>query len=147
MLKQKNRLGFLALFWAASFLVYSPSLRDGFLWDDDAYISQNSALTSRQGLYDIWFTPGSVQQYYPVTFTVFWVARHLWGLNPLGYHAINIVLHGTNAFLLGVILESVALPGAWIAAALFTVHPVMAESVAWMTELKNVLSTFFYLLT
>jgi hypothetical protein len=135
------------LLMVTTFLVYFPALRGDFLWDDDAYISQNGALTSAQGLHDIWFKPGSVQQYYPVTFTVFWIARHLWGLNPLGYHAVNILLHGLNAVLIGIILEGLGIPGAWIAAWLFALHPVQAESVAWMTELKNVLSTFFYLLT
>ncbi len=131
----------------STFLVYLPCLHGTFLWDDDAYISQNDTLTSVQGLHDIWFKPGSVQQYYPVTFTVFWIEHHLWGLNPFGYHVVNVFLHGLNAVLVGLILEGLGLSGAWVAAWFFALHPVMAESVAWMTELKNVLSTFFYLLT
>src|SRR5690349_14047445 len=114
MIKPKRRLIFLGLFWAVSLLIYTPCLRGNFLWDDDAYISQNSQLTSTQGLYEIWFKPGTVQQYYPVTFTAFWVERQLWGLRPLGYHAVNVFLHGTNAFLVGSVLEALALPGAWI---------------------------------
>jgi hypothetical protein len=139
--------GIALLLMATSYLIYSPSMRGDFLWDDDAYISQNDTLTSLQGLHDIWLKPGSVQQYYPVTFTVFWIAHHLWGLNPFGYHAINILLHGLNAFLIGYLLEGQGISGAWIVAWLFALHPVQTESVAWMTELKNVLSTFFYLLT
>ncbi len=131
----------------STILVYLPCLRGSFLWDDDAYISQNETLTSAHGLYDIWFKPGSVQQYYPVTFTVFWIEHRLWGLNPVGYHIVNVFLHGLNAILVGFILEGLGLSGAWAAAWLFALHPVMVESVAWMTELKNVLSTFFYLLT
>jgi protein O-mannosyl-transferase len=131
----------------STFLAYTPCLRGDFLWDDDAYISQNEELASLQGLHDIWFKPGSVQQYYPVTFTVFWMERHLWGLHSFGYHTVNIFLHSANAVLIGLILEGLGLSGAWIAAWLFALHPVQAESVAWMTELKNVLSTCFYLLT
>ena len=142
-----RRFSMAILLLATTFFVYSPSLRGDFLWDDDAYISQNEALTSLHGLHDIWFTPGSEQQYYPATFTVFWIAHHLWGLNPLGYHALNVLLHGLNAFFVGLVLEALGVPGAWIAACFFALHPVQAESVAWMTELKNVLSTFFYLLT
>src|SRR5262245_27131305 len=99
MRKQTHRLGLLILFWSVCLLVYAPSLRGGFLWDDDAYISQNKDLTSAQGLYNIWFSLGTSQQYYPVTFSVFWVERHLWGLNPLGYHVVNVLLHASNAFL------------------------------------------------
>jgi hypothetical protein len=135
------------LLLAATTLAYMPCLRGGFLWDDDAYISQNTELTNLQGLRDIWLKPGSVQQYYPLTFSVFWVEHHLWGLHPLGYHLVNTLLHGANAWLIGIILQELSLPGAWITAWLFALHPIQAESVAWMTELKNVLSTFFYLLT
>jgi protein O-mannosyl-transferase len=135
------------LLLAVTVLVYAPCLHGTFIWDDEAYISQNSALTSVQGLHDIWLKPGAVQQYYPVTFTAFWLEYHLWGLNPLGYHLVNVLLHGLNAILLWCILSNLGVSGAWIAAWLFALHPVMAESVAWMTELKNVLSTFFYLLT
>ncbi len=138
----------LALFLlAATFLVYKPCLRGQFLWDDDAYISQNAELATLDGLGHIWVKPGSVQQYYPVTFSVFWLEYHLWGLNPLGYHIVNVLLHAMNALLLWMILDGLGISGAWIAAWLFALHPVMVESVAWMTELKNVLSTFFYLLT
>jgi tetratricopeptide (TPR) repeat protein len=139
--------GVAALLLTVTFLAYSPCLRGRFLWDDDAYISQDVALTSTQGLHDIWLKPGSVQQYYPVTFTMFWIEYHVWGLNPLGYHIINVLLHTANALLLWMILEGLGISDAWIAAWLFALHPVLVESVAWMTELKNVLSTFFYLLT
>ncbi len=143
-----TREGCLAvLLLVITFLVYAPCLRGHFLWDDDAYISQNAALTTADGLRDIWLKPGSVQQYYPVTFTLFWIEYHLWGLNTFGYHIVNVLLHALNALLLWAILDGLGLSGAWIAAWLFALHPVMVESVAWMTELKNVLSTFFYLLT
>jgi hypothetical protein len=139
------RLGPACLLLAVTALVYSPSLRGGFLWDDDAYIGRNQELTNAAGLRRIWLTPGSTQQYYPLTFTTFWIEYHLWGLRPIGYHLVNVLLHVVNAMLVWVLLEFLGVSGAWIAAWLFALHPVQVESVAWMTELKNVLSTFFYL--
>ncbi|MBV9463211.1 MAG: tetratricopeptide repeat protein [Verrucomicrobiae bacterium] len=124
---------------------YGPALRGGFLWDDDDYVENNSMLRSAEGLYRIWTEPGAVPQYYPLVHTLFWIEYHLWGLKTVGYHVVNVLLHFANACLLGVVLRRLAVPGAWIAAGLFALHPVMVESVAWITEAKNTLSTAFYL--
>jgi protein O-mannosyl-transferase len=142
---QKHLLLSLFLFTAV-FAAYSPAIRGAFLWDDDAHVSQNQALTSTQGLRDIWLKPGAVQQYYPVTYTAFWIQYQLWGLNTTGYHVTNILLHITNALLLILLLSKWNPTAAWIAGFLFALHPVMVESVAWISELKNTLSTFFALL-
>ena len=99
------------------------------------------------GLKKIWVKPKSSPQYYPLTFTTFWVEYHIWGLKPFGYHFNNILLHAFNAFLIWIILLHLKVPGAVLAAAIFAIHPVHVESVAWITERKNVLSGFFYLLT
>jgi len=130
-----------------TFIIYGPCLHGSFLWDDDAHVSHNTTLTTLTGLHDIWFKPGAVQQYYPVTYTAFWIQYHLWGLHPLGYHIVNVLLHGCDAILFWMLLESLGISGAWIAAWLFAWHPVMVESVAWISELKNTLSTFFYLIS
>ena len=127
------------------FSAYSPALRGGFIWDDDANVTRNAALTSEHPLRDIW-TIGGTPQYYPLTFTVFWAERRLWGLDPLGYHLVNLTLHSADAILVLAVLLQLGLPGAWLAAAVFALHPVHVESAAWITELKNVLSVFFYLL-
>ena len=127
-------------------LAYSSVFSAGYVWDDDAYVTANVHLRSLDGLYSIWFEPGATPQYYPLVFTSFWLQYHLWGLDPLGYHLVNILLHGANAILLWLCLRKLAIPGAFLAAALFVLHPVHVESVAWITELKNVQSTFFYLL-
>ena len=127
-------------------VAYWPALRSGFIWDDDLYVTHNPTLRSAQGLYDIWFKLGATPQYYPLTFTTFWVEYRLWGLNPTGYHAVNILLHALNAILLWFVLQRLTVPAAWWAAAIFALHPVHVESVAWITERKNVLSGVFYLL-
>lgn len=124
---------------------YLPALRAGFIWDDDDYVTVNETLRSADGLRRIWLEVGATPQYYPLVHATFWIEYRLWGLNPLGYHAVNVTLHGLNAVLLGLLLRRLRVPGAWLAAALFGLHPVHVESVAWITERKNVLSAACYL--
>jgi tetratricopeptide (TPR) repeat protein len=132
--------------WGAVFLVlavfiaYWPALRGDFIWDDDSHISANWTLRSWPGLAAIWCQPGATCQYYPLSFTVFWADYHLWKLNPLGYHLQNVLLHGVAAILLWQVLARLKVRGAWLAGAIFALHPVCVMSVAWMTELKNTLS-------
>lgn len=118
-----------------------------FIWDDDAYVINNNCLRSFGGLSSIWFQPGATPQYYPMVFTLLWAQFQLWGLDPIGYHLVNILLHGINGVLLWLCLRKIKVPAAFWGAALFALHPVQVESVAWITELKNVLSLFFYLLS
>jgi tetratricopeptide (TPR) repeat protein len=132
---------------AATFVAYQPVWHAGFIWDDDDYVTKNQALHSADGLQRIWSRPGTTVQYYPLVFTSFWVEYHLWGLQPLGYHLVNVILHAVNAVLLWCVLRRLGLPGAWWAAGIFALHPVNVESVAWVTERKNTLSGVFYLLT
>jgi protein O-mannosyl-transferase len=129
------------------FLAYLPALRGVFIWDDDAYVTNNPLLTAPDGLKRIWFTTDSPSQYFPLTYTVFRLEHSLWGLNPAGYHCVNILLHAINALLVWRLLKRLSVPGAWLAAALFGLHPVQVETVAWITELKSILSLFFILLT
>jgi len=128
-------------------VAYLPALRGQFIWDDDFHVVKCEPLRTLAGLGRIWFQPGATQQFYPVTWTSFWIDFHLWGLNPLGYHAENILLHGINAILAWRILRRLSVPGAWLGAALFALHPVCVESVAWIAERKNTLSGLFFLLT
>src|SRR5205814_2373936 len=124
---------------------YLPALEAGFVWDDDDHVTANTTLQSVDGLRRIWFEPGAVPQYYPLTFTSLWLDHHLWGLEPVGYHLVNVLLHGLNAALLWLVLRRLRLPGAWVVAAVFALHPIQVESVAWITERKNVLSGSFAL--
>ena len=130
---------------AVTLVAYLPALPGQFIWDDNGYVTNNLLLHSLKGLWQIWSVPGATPQYYPLTFTSFWVDYHLWQLNPLGYHLINVLLQALNAILLWTILRRLDVPGAWLAAAVFAVHPVNVESVAWVTERKNLLAGFFYL--
>ena len=118
---------------------YQPAWQGDMLWDDDAHLTA-PALQSWEGLRRIWFDIGATQQYYPVTHSAFWVQHTLWADRTLGYHLVNIGLHATCAWLFGLILVRLKVPGAWVAAFIFALHPVHVESVAWMTELKNTLS-------
>ena len=126
------------------FLAYLPTLRGGFIWDDDSYVTHNPTLHDLGGLQRIWFKVGAVPQYYPLVHTTFWLEYHLWALNPIGYHLINVLLHAVAAILLWQVLRRLQAPGAWLAAVIFALHPVEVESVAWVTERKNVLSAVFY---
>ncbi|HQR68590.1 MAG TPA: O-GlcNAc transferase, partial [Thermoanaerobaculia bacterium] len=125
--------------------VYLPALDGGFLWDDDAYVSENQNLRDLQGLKRIWLEPRSSPQYYPMVFTGFWIERQLFGAGPLPGHLVNVALHVLNALLLWAVLRRLGVAAAFVAALVFAVHPVALESVAWITERKNVLSTGFYL--
>ncbi len=134
------------LLMAVVLLAYGPAYRAGFIWDDDDYVHLNETLREPGGLKRIWMEPGATPQYYPATFTSFWLEYRIWGAAPAGYHAVNVLLHAANAALLWRLLLVLGVPGAWCIALVFGLHPVHVESVAWITERKNTLSGFFYLL-
>jgi tetratricopeptide (TPR) repeat protein len=138
-------VGACLLIFAATLVAYLPALRAGFIWDDFPGHVTRPDLRSLSGLARIWFEPGATQQYYPLLHSAFWVEHRLWGDAPFGYHLVNVLLHATAACLVGAVLRRLALPGAWFAALLFALHPVGVESVAWISEQKNTLSTVLYL--
>lgn len=128
------------------FITYLPAIEGGFIWDDDKYVTENQLLTAPDGLKRIWLSRDVPSQYFPLTYTVFWIEYRLWGFNPTGYHIVNVILHAINALLVWLMLNRLSIPGAWFAALIFALHPVHVESVAWVTELKNILSCTFFLL-
>jgi protein O-mannosyl-transferase len=123
----------------ATALAYQPAWNGKPIWDDDIHIT-SAELSSLHGLGRIWTDPAAAPQYYPLLHTVFWIEHKLWGAWPLPYHLLNIALHALTALLLWRVLERLQLPGAWLAAGIFALHPVLVESVAWISELKNTLS-------
>jgi len=135
----------LVLIILATVVSYVPTTRADFIWDDEEYVTGNQAVQELGGLRRIWLEPGACPYYYPVTFTVFWVQAQLWGDHPLGYHLTHVILHSLNACLVAFILRALGVPGAVLGGLLFAIHPVQASTVAWVTELKNILSGFFYL--
>lgn len=130
---------------AACLVVYIPALYAGFVWEDDLYVVQNPLLSAPDGLLRIWIPKKLPAQYFPMVYTTFRFEHSLWGLKPFGYHLTNIVLHIINALLLWWLLSRLNIRGAWIVSAIFALHPVQVESVAWITQRKNVLSLLFYL--
>jgi len=130
---------------AATLVAYLPALGAGFVWDDNDYVTKNPLLRDPDGLARIWFSADAPSQYFPLVYTFFRLEYALWGLDPFGYHLVNVSLHAANALLAWGVLARLALPGAWLAAAIFALHPVHVESVAWIAERKNVLSTLFFL--
>jgi tetratricopeptide (TPR) repeat protein len=124
---------------ALTFLAYQPAWHGEQLWDDAAHITRPS-LQSLDGLRRIWLELGATQQYYPLTHSAFWIQHRLWGDDTLGYHLVNIALHLATALLILKILQTLKVKGAYLAAAVFALHPVHVESVAWITELKNTLA-------
>jgi tetratricopeptide (TPR) repeat protein len=125
----------------------------GFIWDDQDYVFQNPHLPDPHGLERIWFHRAESPQYYPLVFTTYWFEYRLWGgpdgsghLQAWGYHLTNVLLHALSALLIWRILARVGFPAPFAGAAVFALHPMCVESVAWVTERKNVLSLFFYLL-
>lgn len=144
-MSRKRLILLIAATWLLTLGVYAPAMRGGFIWDDDLTVTKNPMLRTAEGLRLIWFKPGATLQYYPLVFTSFWVEYHLWGLQPFGYHLVNVLLHALNALLFWLVLRRLSVSGALLAAGIFALHPVHVESVAWITERKNVLSGFFYL--
>jgi Flp pilus assembly protein TadD len=131
---------------AAVIISYHPVWLAGFVWDDDKYVTNNPLLSAPDGLKRIWFSMDAPSQYFPLAYTALRFEHSLWGFNAPDYHWVNILLHATNALLVWQLLKRLEVPGAWLAAAIFALHPVQVESVAWISELKGVLSLLFMLL-
>jgi tetratricopeptide (TPR) repeat protein len=136
---------------AATLAVYNPVNRNAFVnFDDDHYITGNPHVLAGLNWSTVkWaFTNYYEANWHPLTWLSHALDAQLFGLNPVGHHYTNVVLHGLNAVLLFLLLQS-ATGFTWrslMVAALFALHPVNVESVAWASERKNVLSMMFLLL-
>ena len=127
---------------------YLPAILWGdFIWDDLPMID-TLAVREAGGLRQIWLSPAEIKaegHYWPLVYTVFWLQHKLWGFSPAGFHLVNVLLHVANTVLVWHLMRRLKVPGAWLVAAVFAVHPVHVESVAWVIELKDVLSGLLYL--
>src|SRR5437762_9081952 len=125
---------------AATALVYQPAWHGKPLLDDPVRFMITPERQSWNGLSRLWIQPRTTWQYHPLVDTMYWVEGKLWGQEVFGYHLVTIALHVASTLLLVKILRKLQIRGAWLAAAIFALHPVLVESVAWMVELKNTLS-------
>lgn len=133
----------------AATAAFWPSLRGDFLWDDDTWIAAapttptHRLIHDADGLRGIWLT-NQTQDYWPLSNSAFWLEWRLWGMNPTGYRAVNLLLHALGSLLVWRVGRALSVPWAWLGALLFAVHPVTVASVAWIAELKNCLSLPLY---
>jgi tetratricopeptide (TPR) repeat protein len=123
-------------------LVYLPTMRAGFIWDDRELIIENPVVRAADGLHRFWFT--SKPPDIPVTYSFWWLEYRLWRENAAAYHIANILLHAINAVLVWILLARLKVRGSWLAGLIFAIHPVNVATVAWVSEQKNTLSLFFY---
>lgn len=127
---------------------YLPATQAEFVWDD-VIITEADPVQTASGIKDIWLTPSAIPgeaHYWPVLYSTFWLEHQVWGFSPMGHHIVNILLYVVNVILLWHLVRRLALPGAWFVAAVFAVHPLHVESVAWIIERKDLLSGMFYFL-
>lgn len=133
----------LPLLLALVLLIYSPAVRGGFVWDDDAFLTNNPLIKADDGLSRFWFST-EPPDYFPLTSSTLWFEWRLWGMNATGYHVVNCLLHVLSTVLIWLILKQLKIPGAWLAALIFAIHPVNVEAVAWITQRKSTLPLVFY---
>jgi len=127
--------------------VYIPSLWGRFAWLDDRTVSDNLVLRSWvRGLAAIWIHPTVLPHYQPLTYTALLLEFKLFAARlPSGYLLVNLLLHAINVLLLWTLLRRIAVPGALMAAAVFAVHPVNVEAVAWISQQPMLLCGMFAL--
>jgi len=142
---KKSIFGIAAIIFI-TFLIYLPAILGGFVWDDSSFLTHNPLIRAADGLERFWFST-EPPDYFPLTSTTLWLEWRLWGMNPLGYHITNVLLHILCSLLLWAVLNRLKVPGAWFASFLFAIHPVNVEAVAWITQRKTVLPMVFYLLS
>ena len=133
-----------ALILLATAIAYWPVRHAGFIIDDDVLLTSSPLIKAPDGLYRFWFTAEPID-YWPLSNSSLWFEWRLWGMQPTGYHVTNVALHLASAFLLWAVLRQLSIPGAFLAAMLFAVHPMNVESVAWIAQRKSLLAMLFAL--
>ncbi len=136
---------------AVTIALYSPVIGNSFVvWDDEVYVTKNPHIHGGLGWNTVrWaFTSTEAANWHPLTWLSHALDYQLFALNPAGHHFDSVLIHALNTVLLFLLLAWVT-KRVWpslLVAALFAVHPLNVESVAWVAERKNVLSTLFFLL-
>jgi Flp pilus assembly protein TadD len=141
-----------ALLAGLTLCLYWPATHNGFVnYDDDQYLSADGRVARGLSMDNVsWaFTTTAVSNWHPLTWLSYMLDAELFGVNARAFHATNVILHAANVALLFWLLQRTtgAMAPSLCVAALFAVHPLNVQSVAWVAERKNVLSTFFWLLT
>jgi protein O-mannosyl-transferase len=131
---------------AAVFVAYWPTATAGFVFDDEILVRHNPTIEADDALNQIWFTSKNFE-FLPLTYTAFFFQHRLWGDQAFGYHLVSLALHAINVVLVWRVLRKLSVPGSWMAALLFAVHPVAASSVAWISEQKTLWSLLFCLVS
>ncbi|HEY1661907.1 MAG TPA: tetratricopeptide repeat protein [Verrucomicrobiae bacterium] len=125
------------------FIAYSPILPGAFVMDDERLTGgDNPLVNGNLNLHTLWFGT----DFTLATFG-WWLEKMAFGNNPMGYHIVDLALHAASCLLLWRLLARLKIPGAWLAGALFAVHPVCVNSVARIAEMKNTLSLPFFFLS
>ena len=139
------------LILAVTFFAFYPALENGFVhWDDDIYVTENPLIRSisRVNIRQIFSSTFSAQ-YQPLIVLSFMLEYRLFGLDPFFYHLDNLILHLLNCLLvfwLIFLISQKNIPVSFVTTLLFAIHPLRVESVAWVSERKDVLYAFFFLL-
>jgi protein O-mannosyl-transferase len=128
------------IFAALSFLLYLPALRGEFIMDDWGYITQSSWVTESPSPAHYW-TTFEQADYWPLSYTSYWVFYRLFGENPLPYHVVNVLVHALNGLLVLAIARRFGVRWPIWVALLFLVHPLHVQAVAWIIQFKTLLST------
>jgi tetratricopeptide (TPR) repeat protein len=121
-----------------------PTINGAFLPGDDAAVKNNAALYDISGLKVIWGSPQRLAQLSPVSNTILLIEHQFFASRPRGYHVISILVHACNVILLWTLLRRLELPGAWLGAALFAVHPVQVDAVSWISQQRYLICGLFY---
>jgi tetratricopeptide (TPR) repeat protein len=164
--------GYKTKVWAVAFLVailtvcvYLPTLQNDFVnWDDPKYVYENPYIQYIDfGFFKWMFTSFHASNWHPLTWISHAIDYAIWGLNPMGHHLTNIIFHGLNTFLVVILVirlinytnqtlpplieSNLSIIAGVVTGFLFGIHPIHVESVAWVSERKDVLCAFFFLLS
>src|SRR4051794_35491290 len=127
-------------------IAHAMSSMGTWLWGDDVNVTDNVLLRSWRGVWSIWRLPHYSPQFSPLGYTLLLCEQQLWGPHAArAMHLGNIGLHATSALLLWTLLRKLSIRGAWLAAAVFALHPIQVQTVAWISQQPTLLGAMFTL--